>query len=897
MATPKDDFSGTPVIESTESDAVHVAAEDTTVTDDQWKAMRTVIEFVINYKDAEGHDPSKIFHKKVNKRVLPDYYEVIKEPIAISILKAKLVNREYKSFEEYVRDWALIVHNAQTYNRPDAGAYVDALTIKSLVERELKKQVDQSVITPEVAAWPDLGELPPVEALLLEEDEDEDDDDDEEDDDDEGEDSDDENGRRRRKRGRRSSIAISKRDGATKDEPGQRSLDVGSKKKRGRPPKVDTPMESRIKNVLKAIRKPKNDQGQIMIHHFEKLPDKATMPEYFVEIKEPIAIELIKRKQKRKKYQSVDHFMRDVDTMFNNAKSYNQDESQIYKDAVHLQAEAHRLAEVEKQRPDSDFVMEEGRIPLPNGILHNNELWQVGDWVHIQNANDVTKPIVAQIYRTWQDTEGQKWINACWYYRPEQTVHQYEKHFFPDEVVKTGQYRDHHIDEIIDRCFVMFFTRYSRGRPKGIPPNREVYVCEARYNEEKHKLNKIKTWASCLPDEVREKDYEMDLFDSLRKVKKVPSPLLHMLKDDAKDTDELPKPRWEADNAPPIVGGIYKGPRDENQSPPPEPTPTPPPQPPHPPPRQVSNMANHNENSYRRNSDLNIATEEAGRASGSTLTSARNNHLPTSYIQPQSTPQYHQHSVSPAPIQYHQHGQQTPSYTPQTHTSSFTQPPTQSHMDHYNAPQNRYTQQPSSARLGPLPGTNPVAQRTNEVYILPDQANAAIPEDIREQFQRDDEGHVLFFNKPPLDVLPPAKKGGVEGHSVKYVAAKLRRKLLLKQKRKADAAELQEAEAQSKKQKLDEGIQIAEDLESLERKAILAFVKQMDEGTDEIYKRDFGDEWQEAKAFVTKRIERAQADARAEKRLTEESERKRKEKSKISLNSAGPYLDDFDPRY
>lgn len=53
-------------------------------------------------------------------------------------------------------------------------------------------------------------------------------------------------------------------------------------------------MEARIKNVLKAIRKPKNDANQIMIHHFEKLPDKATMPEYFAEIKEPIAIELIK---------------------------------------------------------------------------------------------------------------------------------------------------------------------------------------------------------------------------------------------------------------------------------------------------------------------------------------------------------------------------------------------------------------------------------------------------------------------------------------------------------------------------------------------------------------------------------------------------------------------------
>lgn len=210
--------------------------------------------------------------------------------------------------------------------------------------------------------------------------------------------------------------------------------------------------------------------------------------------------------------------------------------------------------------------MEEGRLPLPNGIMHNDELWKVGDWIHIQNANDVTKPIVAQIYRTWQDTEGQKWVNACWYYRPEQTIHHYEKHFYPNEVVKTGQYRDHHVDEIIDRCFVMFFTRYSRGRPRGFPADKDVYVCEARYNEEKHKLNKIKTWASCLPDEVRDKDYEMDLFDGLRKEKKVPSPLLHMLKEDAKDTDELPKPRWGADNAPPVVGAVHKGPRDENVS-------------------------------------------------------------------------------------------------------------------------------------------------------------------------------------------------------------------------------------------------------------------------------------------------------------------------------------------
>lgn len=79
--------------------------------------------------------------------------------------------------------------------------------------------------------------------------------------------------------------------------------------------------------------------------------------------------------------------------MFENAKLYNEDESLIYKDAVDLQVsytvyfgpsadamqmEARMLAEQEKRKPDSEFVMEDGRLPLPEGILHNGTLWKVG---------------------------------------------------------------------------------------------------------------------------------------------------------------------------------------------------------------------------------------------------------------------------------------------------------------------------------------------------------------------------------------------------------------------------------------------------------------------------------------------------------------------------------------
>ena len=59
----------------------------------------------------------------------------------------------------------------------------------------------------------------------------------------------------------------------------------------------------------------------------------------------------------------------------------------------------------------------------------------------------------------------------------------------------------------------------------------------------------------------------MDLFDEPRKVKKVPSPIKHLLPSDAKETDDLPKPTWGLENAPPIVGAVHKRPREANVSP------------------------------------------------------------------------------------------------------------------------------------------------------------------------------------------------------------------------------------------------------------------------------------------------------------------------------------------
>ncbi|KAL2151607.1 hypothetical protein VTH82DRAFT_6705 [Thermothelomyces myriococcoides] len=502
--------------------------------------IRDTSEYLCRYTikvDGEDHEIASGFQRLVSKRSLPDYFEVIKEPMAFSTIRV--------------------------YNRPSAPIFSDAGRLLQVFKDKLAEMVKEGLITAEDAVIPDLGPLPEFEDSPPPEDDEEeaDEDDEDEEDEDEDEDSDDEGGRRRSGRRRRQS----RRGGDDGDD---------AQKKRGRPPKVFTPLEARIQAILKGLRRFRNENGRLRILHFERLPDKTELPEYYAAISNPIALDTIKKKHKRKKYQSVDEALQDLELMFENAKKFNEEGSEVYQDAVELAKQARILAEEEKAKPDEEFRDEDGRLPLAS-IEYRGEVWRVGDWVHIRNPNDLSKPIVAQIFRTWSDANGQKWVNACWYYRPEQTVHRFDKHFYENEVVKTGQYRDHRIEDVEDRCFVMFITRYQKGRPRGLPPDKQVYVCKARYNEEKFKFNDIKTWTSCLPDEVRDKDYEMDYFDVPRTMRKVPSPIKHLLQADAKGTDDLPRPTWGSPNAPPLIGAVHRRPREPNESPPPEPIPPP----------------------------------------------------------------------------------------------------------------------------------------------------------------------------------------------------------------------------------------------------------------------------------------------------------------------------------
>lgn len=239
------------------------------------------------------------------------------------------------------------------------------MRLGEVFREKLQEMVSKGQISADDATIPDLGEIPPAEDSPPPESDDEDEEDEDEEDED---DEDDEASGRQRGRSSRRRMGPRNR-GRTGGEEAQNN--------RGRPPSVPTPTEARILSLIRSLRKAKDDEGNALILPFERLPDKALVPDYYDTITSPIALGNIKRNVKRKKYDSVDRVLIDMEIMFENAKLYNEDDSPIFKAAAELQKQARALAEEEKARPDEDFRDENGKLPLSE-IEYNGEKWTVG---------------------------------------------------------------------------------------------------------------------------------------------------------------------------------------------------------------------------------------------------------------------------------------------------------------------------------------------------------------------------------------------------------------------------------------------------------------------------------------------------------------------------------------
>jgi ATP-dependent helicase STH1/SNF2 len=83
----------------------------------------------------------------------------------------------------------------------------------------------------------------------------------------------------------------------------------------------------------------KDENSRVRAEIFFDLPSKKEYPEYYRVIKKPIAINTIRSRIEKDKYKTLGQFRDDVLLMFQNARIFNEDDSEVFKDSQVLERE------------------------------------------------------------------------------------------------------------------------------------------------------------------------------------------------------------------------------------------------------------------------------------------------------------------------------------------------------------------------------------------------------------------------------------------------------------------------------------------------------------------------------------------------------------------------------
>ncbi|KAI8803532.1 Bromodomain-containing protein [Cladochytrium replicatum] len=395
--------------------------------------VKRVLNAVENYKEkSTDRMVADLFLVVPSPDEYPDYYAMIKKPIAIADMQKKNKMGIYTSYADVIADFKLMLENAATYNKKGSQVVKDAKTLMQNAENLLKKELEGTVWDPAThQPQPTSGVPSPTPSTPA--------------------------------------TPNSARQSATKK-----------------------PSPDELRNIIKKLTSYKNREGRSICEIFLTLPSATDYPDYYVEIKRPIAVDMIKKKVSQREYTSMNQFESDFTLMFDNAHQFNEEGSIVYEDATELQAVfMHAIGK--GPPPNSKPAPTEGRVPLTEAE-HNGETFTIGQCVHVKNYVDPSKPIICQITEVYKKKDGKIYLQGAWYLRPENTVHRSSQKFMEFEVFKTTHMEEYHLTDVQDTCFVLFVKDYVRGRPRNLRPGQSVYVCESRYNEQRENMQKIKQW-------------------------------------------------------------------------------------------------------------------------------------------------------------------------------------------------------------------------------------------------------------------------------------------------------------------------------------------------------------------------------------------------------------------
>eukprot|EP01029_Cantina_marsupialis_P023422 TRINITY_DN583_c0_g3_i1.p1 TRINITY_DN583_c0_g3~~TRINITY_DN583_c0_g3_i1.p1 ORF type:complete len:989 (+),score=332.84 TRINITY_DN583_c0_g3_i1:288-3254(+) len=94
---------------------------------------------VVNHDDGSGNDISFIFMQKPDRKLYPEYYQMIKNVICFEDIRFRISQNAYCSIAEFRDDMELIFKNCRQFNLPTSQICLDAGTLEKAFRKSLNK--------------------------------------------------------------------------------------------------------------------------------------------------------------------------------------------------------------------------------------------------------------------------------------------------------------------------------------------------------------------------------------------------------------------------------------------------------------------------------------------------------------------------------------------------------------------------------------------------------------------------------------------------------------------------------------------------------------------------------------------------------------------------------------
>nr|CAD7444948.1 unnamed protein product [Timema bartmani] len=103
------------------------------------KRFNALAKCLLDYVHEDGRQPILMFMEKPSKKLYPDYFQVITDPIDMLTIQSNITNEKYNSEEEIVNDFKLMFNNCRQYNEEGSMIYEDANKLEQVLMDKLRE--------------------------------------------------------------------------------------------------------------------------------------------------------------------------------------------------------------------------------------------------------------------------------------------------------------------------------------------------------------------------------------------------------------------------------------------------------------------------------------------------------------------------------------------------------------------------------------------------------------------------------------------------------------------------------------------------------------------------------------------------------------------------------------